>query len=90
MIQEALTNVGKYAGVAEARVMLRETEREVEVRIVDEGRGFERETASKGVGLFSMEERARGVGGRLLVQSQPGKGTAVTLIVPRADERSSD
>ena len=41
------------------------------------------EIASKGVGLFSMEERAKSIGGQIDIRSELGKGTAVTLIVPK-------
>ncbi|MEB3102671.1 PAS domain S-box protein [Paenibacillaceae bacterium T2] len=83
IIQEALTNTGKYADVMEAQVAVRETETNVEVSIIDNGKGFTRSHQTKGVGLFSMEERARGVGGRLDIESSPGSGTFVTLILPK-------
>nr|WP_218093504.1 sensor histidine kinase [Paenibacillus solanacearum] len=83
VIQEALTNIGKYADVSEARVSILEADDYVEVRVEDEGRGFTRETASKGVGLFSMEERARSAGGQLSIRSEEGQGTQLTLIVPK-------
>nr|WP_230415031.1 PAS domain-containing sensor histidine kinase [Paenibacillus allorhizosphaerae] len=83
VIQEALTNIGKYADVSEARVSIHETDGFVEVRVEDEGKGFSRETSPKGVGLFSMEERARSAGGQLTIRSEAGKGTQLTLIVPK-------
>lgn len=83
IIQEALTNAGKYADVMEAQVTVRETETNVEVSIMDNGKGFTRDRRTKGVGLFSMEERARGVGGRLEIESSPGSGTLVTFMIPK-------
>jgi PAS domain S-box-containing protein len=83
VIQEALKNVGKYADVGQAHVMVRETDDAVDVRIVDEGKGFVRDPLGQGVGLFAMEERARSVGGRLTVRSELGKGTTVELTVPK-------
>jgi two-component system sensor histidine kinase NreB len=83
-IQEALTNIGKYAEVAEAEVSILEAETEVEVKIRDKGKGFVRDVHSKGVGLFSMEERARSVGGYLEIRSEPGQGTTVELVLPIA------
>lgn len=85
VIQEALTNVAKYADVSEAKVTVREENNEVEVCIEDKGRGFARSNDMKGVGLFSMEERARGAGGQLKIDSELGRGTAVTLILPITD-----
>lgn len=83
IIQEALTNISKYAGVSEADVKLIETETQVEVQINDQGNGFFRIRDKKGVGLFSMEERARGIGGQLRITSAPGQGTKIVLIAPK-------
>ncbi|WP_397326817.1 PAS domain S-box protein [Paenibacillus sabuli] len=81
-IQEALTNIGKYAHVETARVSVLDGQGGVRVQIEDEGAGFVREPGAKGVGLRSMEERAHAVGGRLSVDSRPGGGTCVTLTLP--------
>jgi two-component system sensor histidine kinase NreB len=83
IIQEALTNISKYANVSEATVKLIETEDQIEVQIYDEGNGFSREHNKKGVGLFSMDERARGISGRLEIVSEPGQGTRIVLIAPK-------
>lgn len=82
IIQEALTNVAKYADVDAASVTIREAEARVEVVVEDAGRGFTSQSKGNGVGLMSMEERARSVGGQLSVHSEPGQGTRVTLLVP--------
>ncbi|MFD2328486.1 PAS domain S-box protein [Cohnella sp. GCM10020058] len=84
VVQEALTNVGKYANVSEAFVSLREEDELVRAVIRDEGIGFIRATAGSGVGLFSMEERARAVLGELKLRSELGRGTTVTLNIPLA------
>ncbi|MDE5414807.1 PAS domain-containing protein [Alkalihalobacterium chitinilyticum] len=83
IIQESLTNIAKYANVSEAYLTLTETEDHVQATIKDEGKGFVRNNG-KGVGLFSMEERARSVNGTFDILSAPGKGTTVTLVVPKA------
>ncbi|SEL91577.1 PAS domain-containing protein [Paenibacillus sp. OK003] len=83
IIQEALTNVAKYADVSEAHVTVEDSEEATVVRIEDQGAGFNSTTAGNGVGLFSMEERARGAGGTLVVYSEPGEGTVVTLCLPK-------
>lgn len=82
IIQEALTNTRKYANVDKAWVTIRELNNMVRVMIEDKGSGFSKEEASSGVGLFSMEERARSVGGSLDIHSSPGKGTKVILEIP--------
>jgi two-component system, NarL family, sensor histidine kinase NreB len=83
VIQEALTNIRKYAGVNEAAVTIREMDDMIRVMIEDLGKGFFAVNQSRGVGLFSMEERARSVGGTLHIQTEPEKGTKVILEVPK-------
>lgn len=83
VIQEALTNIAKYADVGEAEVVVEELEDEVVVSVTDQGLGFSPDRIGHGVGLFSMEERARSIGGYLDIVSEPGKGAKVKLIVPK-------
>ncbi|SDS36804.1 PAS domain S-box-containing protein [Paenibacillaceae bacterium GAS479] len=82
IVQEALTNTGKYAGVSEVSVSLQEKDGLLEAVIRDSGVGFELKKQPRGVGLFSMEERARAAGGRLEIESSPGDGTVVRLLLP--------
>ncbi|MCK6259066.1 PAS domain S-box protein [Fictibacillus sp. KIGAM418] len=82
VIQESLTNVRKYACVDEASVSIRGWEDGLRVVISDEGCGFGADHQKSGVGLFSMEERARSVGGKLKVRSAAGQGTTVVLELP--------
>jgi two-component system sensor histidine kinase NreB len=83
IVQEALTNVGKYASVTEASVDVWESEAHVYTCVTDHGNGFVRNLNQQGVGLFSMEERARGIGGQLDVVSILGEGTTLTLKAPK-------
>ncbi|WP_028590402.1 sensor histidine kinase [Paenibacillus massiliensis] len=83
IVQEALTNIARYADVSEAQVILEDRGTEVWSCIQDKGAGFTPGTSSSGVGLFSMEERARSVGGLLIIDSQPGNGTRVELTMPK-------
>lgn len=82
VIQEALTNIRKYADVNEASVTVRESDEVVRVMIEDKGKGFNISKHSPGVGLFSMDERARSVGGELSIFSKANKGTRIILEVP--------
>lgn len=82
IIQEALTNIRKYAEVSDATVTIREMDEVVRVMIEDKGIGFDLDSQSRGVGLFSMDERTRAVGGELTINSLPGKGTRIILEVP--------
>lgn len=82
VIQEALTNVGKYAGVDRVELSLLEHPNRVEAIVADRGEGFDARRDRKGVGLYSMIERARGVGAHLEIDSKQGEGTTVRLVVP--------
>lgn len=79
IIQEALTNTQKYAETKKAAVTIREMNGTVRVMIEDFGKGFDMAQSTQGVGLFSMDERARSVEGELHVHSIVGKGTKIIL-----------
>ncbi len=82
---EALTNVGKHAKAREASLRLDATRRTLRLRVADTGVGFERRGARRrGFGLAGIEERARQIGGRATIRSAPGRGTTITVTIPRA------
>jgi signal transduction histidine kinase len=82
--QEALSNVAKHSQAAEARLTLRRVEGEIQLLIVDAGVGFQvdPEQAKGGLGLVSMDERCRALGGTLSVTSIPRQGTTVEARIP--------
>jgi two-component system, chemotaxis family, CheB/CheR fusion protein len=83
--QEALRNVQKHATSADrVQVCLDGGPEGITLRIEDTGGGFDPDQARRkgGLGLVSMEERARLVNGKVTIQSQPGKGTSVSAFVP--------
>ena len=87
IVQEAVTNVLKHAGVDEATVKLKSAGEVVIAEIRDEGRGFElpdsgAEPDRSHVGLVAMRERAALIGGDVTVDASPGKGTLVRAVVP--------
>nr|WP_235062689.1 PAS domain S-box protein [Thalassobacillus devorans] len=88
IIQEALTNIWKYADVDRAWVTIRELGEVVRVMIEDQGKGFDKDQLSSGVGLFSMEERTRSVGGDLEIISVPGEGTKIIAEIPYGENES--
>lgn len=78
VVQEALHNVSKHAKAECAKVSLRGTSDRLDVMIEDYGVGFDIESLTgSGLGLSSIEERVNKVGGRIAVQSNPGKGTRI-------------
>ena len=83
IIQEALTNIRKYAEVEEASVIIREMDDIVRVMVEDKGKGFDPDSLAGGVGVISMEERAKSVAGELSISSKPGKGTKIIAEIPR-------
>jgi PAS domain S-box-containing protein len=82
ILQEALINIQKYANAEQVSIIIREMEQEVRVIIEDNGQGFDPSSVTRGVGLFSMEERARAVKGEVQIHSSPGKGTKIILEIP--------
>ena len=89
--QEALHNAVKYSGVSEFAVELTTTAGEIQLMVRDEGKGFDVEEAKKtrGLGLVSMQERVHLVHGSLGVESEPGAGTSVLVVVPLARENQT-
>jgi signal transduction histidine kinase len=82
IVQEALTNVKKHAGTAQARVRLDQTGRPAWLEVEDTGKGFDQTSRSAGsghMGMAEMAERAREIGWRLVIDSQPGRGTRVRV-----------
>jgi PAS domain S-box-containing protein len=82
--QEAIRNAHRHSGSLKARIELAESSGFLNLRVTDEGIGFDPDSreANEGLGLLSMEERLHGMGGRLSVQSCPGGGTCVEAILP--------
>ena len=82
--QEALSNVFKHSQAKEAQVELSGAKNEIRLRIVDAGLGFDPvlQNGEAGLGLISMRERLRLVGGRFSVHSVPMHGTEVVAEVP--------
>ena len=82
--QEGLRNLKKYSGAKEAEVDLQMTGDKLEISIRDQGRGFDLAGLrhNEGLGLRTMEERARLLGGKFEIHSEPGKGTTVEAWVP--------
>lgn len=86
-VQELLFNVVKHAGVKSAHIVLSGSESGLAVTVSDNGCGFnldilDSQSVKGGFGLLSLRERARYIGGSLVVESAPGKGSTFTLTVP--------
>lgn len=83
-VQEALTNISKYAQCSLVKLDISDFDGVLTVDIADDGRGFSKTEMQKprSFGLRGLIERAQAVGGWVDVSSQPGRGTTVILSVP--------
>jgi PAS domain S-box-containing protein len=86
--QEVLRNCVKHSGADSVQVILRKTDDNICLSVSDNGRGFDpdSEESHKGLGLISMEERLRIVGGEMSIWSQPMCGTRIDVSVPLSCE----
>jgi signal transduction histidine kinase len=84
IVQEGLRNLRKHSGAEEATVDLKMTGERLEITVRDEGYGFDLQGLHKneGLGIRSMEERARSLGGKFEIHSGPGKGTTLKARLP--------
>jgi signal transduction histidine kinase len=83
-VQESLQNVIKHSGAEEAKVEIRGRGEEILLRVSDRGKGFEVESpgTKMGIGLVSMRERLRLVGGDISISSHRSEGTQIEVRVP--------
>jgi len=84
VLQEALHNAAKHSGANRVEVQLAENASGIHLIVRDAGRGFDIESAmrSQGLGLTSMQERVRLVGGSIALDSKPLAGTTIHVSVP--------
>jgi signal transduction histidine kinase len=85
VVKEALTNAFKHSHAREVRVQAKASARTLEMVVQDDGQGFEAQALppklGKRQGLGNMRRRAEVMGGTLAVDSAPGKGTTIKLVV---------
>lgn len=84
IVQEALRNVAKHAGKTSVTIALTGSPHQLSLSIRDQGIGFDMPAAQDkgGLGLISMQERARLVHGSFALETLPGRGVAITVQVP--------
>jgi signal transduction histidine kinase len=87
IVQEAINNILKHSGASEASIRIKRAGDEIQVTIADDGRGFMIEPASqaelqkRGFGLTGSAERVRMLGGTQKIQTAPGQGTTIHIII---------
>jgi PAS domain S-box-containing protein len=88
IVQEALSNVARHAAASRVDVMLSQASGEATLAVRDNGKGISAdELAGRRLGILGMRENAASLGGELEIDSRPGQGTVVRVILPR-DDRS--
>jgi len=99
IIQEGLNNIVKHADATEAQIAVKRTGKELTIKVADNGKGISEPMTNRkagsglGLGLTGIAERARMLEGALVVDSTPGRGTVLTLVVKLAgveNERQSN
>jgi signal transduction histidine kinase len=88
IVQEALTNVRRHANASEVDIWLKTAEEHLELRIADNGQGFDVQQAldtaqsEKRFGLLGIRERVYLMGGTLDIESAPGRGSTLKVVLP--------
>jgi signal transduction histidine kinase len=82
LFREAAHNLARHAGATRARIEVEWTTAQFQLRITDDGRGFDTAAPSHGSGLANLRHRASALHGTLDIQSAPGEGTRVNFAAP--------
>jgi signal transduction histidine kinase len=90
LVQEAITNAVKHAHGDTISVRVVEQDSSVLVTVRDDGTGFDPEASTSGFGLIGMRERVDLVEGRILIESEPGRGTVVQAELPALHRAADD
>lgn len=84
--QEALNNVLRHAKASKVVVTFKQTKKNLVLRITDDGKGFDHKNIDQtGLGFTSMKERTEKIQGKIKIESAPGKGTVLTITVPKTN-----
>lgn len=84
LVQESLTNIGKYAQATQIVISLRSVDSYVKAEVHDNGNGFDSTAVGPGShGLSGMRHRVEAAGGRLTVTTKPQAGTKITATLPK-------
>lgn len=79
--QEALSNVIRHSAAGSVQVSIKEKNKQVQLCITDNGKGFVQEELKKTMGLTIMEDLSTSIDGTLSIESEPGKGTTICIAV---------
>jgi len=82
LVREALSNVERHGAATTCRVTLRGTDDGVLLEVDDDGRGFDVDLATWGMGIENLRDRVEALGGAFRIDSTPGEGTTVRVMLP--------
>jgi signal transduction histidine kinase len=84
--QEALTNAVKHSGARNFRATLSVAPNRVQLRLVDDGRGYDLDKEHDGFGLIGMKQRVDRMGGEFIIRTKPAVGTEVLVVLKTAGQ----
>ena len=82
IIQEQVNNITKYAEAKLVNVSIEAVKHNINIRVEDDGRGFDATKKRKGIGISNMIDRVESFNGKLTIQSSPGKGCSLQVDIP--------
>lgn len=82
ILQEALQNIEKYAEAKRVSITMFHKENQLNLEIIDDGKGFDTSIKRTGIGLKNMQTRVNLLNGQFLIDSKPGKGVKIILLIP--------
>jgi signal transduction histidine kinase len=87
IVQEGLHNVVRHARARSVKISVEQQPAQLLLSIADDGRGF-KAPGEKGMGLLGIQERVSNLGGTFAVESEPGRGTTLRVVLPLPEARS--
>ena len=85
VLQESLSNIARHANASAVKIALRRDAGGLTLTVRDNGVGMPAGQAARGCGVLGIKDRVAAAGGRFVIDSLPGQGTALSLSIPLAE-----
>ena len=82
IIQEGMNNIVKHADATHVSIVIKNTNRQITLELKDNGKGFKVAKVRKGLGLTNIKNRAELFGGKVTIESMPGAGCSLKVLIP--------
>jgi len=82
VLQEIFHNIISHSQAKSVKIELMSNSREIVLRVIDDGVGFDASHDAEGLGLRSMQQRVRSEGGSIDIASTPNRGTRIEVRIP--------